>query len=94
MACDPNSFVRAPGTGALLEASAGQHHPARGKEDRYGQDKLFLERALRAAPAPEWVALRLPDVLGPHENTGELRIEGLNPRIDRPAARLERGAWR
>lgn len=29
-----------------------------------------------------WVALRLPDVQGPHENTGEPRVEGRALRIE------------
>ena len=55
---------------------ARRRHPARARDDEYGADKLAAETALRAAAAadPAWrvLALRLPDVLGPHENTGRL----------------------
>jgi len=71
MACDPLRFVRDPHSLGLLESSAEQLDEAREREDRYGQGKLLMERALAGAGAPAHVvALRLPDVLGPHENTG------------------------
>ena len=81
-AVDPKSFVLSAETGALLEASDASGHadPRRAKEDEYGADKLAAEVALSRATsevsgkelALPVVALRLPDVIGPHENTGRL----------------------
>lgn len=40
--------------------------------DDYGLAKWEVEQALKAQAAVRWFALRLPDVVGPHENTGRL----------------------
>jgi len=61
------------GDGRMLESSDGAGlDPDRAAEDEYGAGKLRAERAIRAS-RPDAVILRLPDVLGPHENTGRLR---------------------
>ena len=78
MACNPAGFVRDAESGRLLEGSADMPDTARGMADDYGRNKLALERRVRTWAASEGrgtacVALRLPDVLGPHENTGRLR---------------------
>ena len=87
MACDPAGFVRdASGFGRLDEMSDELRDAARAKEDEYGRDKLALEDELHArggAAGLRYVALRLPDVLGPHENTG--RQEKLFKRLVRGA---------
>ena len=74
MACAPAAFVRDPSTGRLLESSsAGGRFEARAKDDEYGANKLAAELELaRHSAELEWLALRLPDVLGPHENTGRM----------------------
>ena len=85
MAVSPEHYVKSP-AGALLESSDanGRADPARARDDEYGADKLSTEVALRAAAEksdssgsnnramPPMVALRLPDVVGPYENTGRL----------------------
>lgn len=70
MAVDEDNFVRGQ-TGALLEASDadGVAQPLRAKKDEYGADKLQAEVALRASQDLSSLALRLPDVFGPYENT-------------------------
>jgi nucleoside-diphosphate-sugar epimerase len=76
MAVDPAGFVRASASHGLVEASdaSGAAHPGRAAEDEYGAGKLSAEVALRAAAAGGdglvSLALRLPDVIGSHENTG------------------------
>ena len=77
MAVSPSKFVRHDG--GLIEASDadGENDPERASQDEYGADKLATEMALRRwvsqhAACPRVVALRLPDVIGPHENTGRL----------------------
>eukprot|EP00965_Chrysotila_dentata_P085509 2821113-Pleurochrysis_carterae.AAC.1 len=68
MACDPDKFVRS--NNRLLEASSeATYSRKRARKDKYGADKLKAEEALWAAGV-DFVALRLPDVLGAHENTG------------------------
>ena len=76
--------------------SIAQRDAARAKEDEYGADKLALEDELHASgpSAGLWyIALRLPDVLGEHENTG--RQEKLFKRLVRGAkvgTRIDGGA--
>ena len=85
MACAPAGFVR-DAAGRLDEMSIAQRDAARAKEDEYGADKLALEDELHASgpSAGLWyIALRLPDVLGVHENTR--RQEKLFKRLVRGA---------
>lgn len=70
MACDPAGWRRDPTSGRLLEQSDAQPDAARGALDEYGASKLALEQCLTAHAELRFVALRLPDVLGRHENTG------------------------
>lgn len=70
MACSPKGFVRDGVSQGLLEDSAAMYDATRARKDRYGEGKLLLERELEATTDLDWIALRLPDVLGPHENTG------------------------
>ena len=72
MACNRNGFQHSA-SGRLLEGSDARRSDARAQKDKYGAEKLAAEAALRAAGGTlDWLALRLPDVLGPHENTGRL----------------------
>ena len=71
MASDPAGFTRTERGGLLEQSDAGGMHAERAAADDYGAGKLAAERALRASSV-DWVALRLPDVFGPHENTGRL----------------------
>lgn len=70
MACDPAGWRRDATSGRLLEQSDGQPDAARGALDEYGAAKLALEQSLAAHAELRFVCLRLPDVLGRHENTG------------------------
>lgn len=71
MACNPEQFQR-DSDGRLIEASAdGGCCEQRARDDEYGAGKLATEQAL-ASSSLNWCALRLPDVLGPHENTGRM----------------------
>lgn len=76
MACSPAHYQRA-GSGGLLETSDAVHDPERASTDEYGANKLATEAELRAATQSgvlrQVLALRLPDVIGPHENTGRLQ---------------------
>jgi len=70
MACEPSAFVFDDRM-RLLEASDTTHSAERARRDEYGNNKLAAENALRRHGGRlDWLALRLPDVLGPHENTG------------------------
>ncbi len=69
MACSPDGFERGP-SGRLLESSDARPDAARAALDEYGANKLELEAAIGRADALRSVCLRLPDVLGRHENTG------------------------
>ena len=94
MACARAGFVR-DAAGRLGEMSIAYRDAARAKKDEYGADKLAMERELQAnAGADLWyIALRLPDVLGPRENTG--RQEKLFKRLVRGAkvgTRIDGGA--
>jgi nucleoside-diphosphate-sugar epimerase len=79
MAFDPAAFERREGR--LTEASAVRPtdpalREARAKGDAYGSAKLDIEQLLGRARAERgfaFTALRLPDVFGPHENTGRQR---------------------
>eukprot|EP01052_Picozoa_sp_SAG31_P008874 SAG31_NODE_455_length_15433_cov_4.248728_9_plen_430_part_00 len=75
MASDP-AHRKWSQSGRILESSdlrpldpavAAERHRA----DEYGSNKLAMEEFLRAEGGGlEWTALRLPDVLGPNDNTG------------------------
>ena len=72
MAVDPNRFIcAAPGRLGEASDAGGQADAARAKEDEYGADKLATELALSKSALPV-LALRLPDVIGPNENTGRM----------------------
>ena len=81
MACNPASFVRAE-SGGMLEGSDVETDAARAADDEYGSNKLATERALKAAvesadgslSSSRVIALRLPDVIGPYENTERLQL--------------------
>ena len=73
MAVDPCNFERA--SNRLLETSDAQGpSEERASLDQYGADKLAAEQALRFGGREDldWIAFRLPDVLGPFENTGRM----------------------
>ncbi|KAL1510515.1 hypothetical protein AB1Y20_006819 [Prymnesium parvum] len=71
-ASDPAAFRRSA-AGLLTENSDGRYHAARASADEYGANKLATELRLREANSLRSLCMRLPDVLGPHENTQRLR---------------------
>lgn len=72
MACDPTRFERGP-SGRLLESSDNTFSEEHARDDEYGAEKWRMEALLRRdGQGLDWLALRLPDVLGPHENTGRM----------------------
>ena len=70
MACSPSGFERGTG-GQLTERSDAQPDAVRAALDAYGANKRELEQLLAQHDGTlRSVCLRLPDVLGRHENTG------------------------
>ena len=104
MGSDPAKFVREDGR--LLEASTVRHtdpalHQVRHDSDTYGSNKLFIEEYLAEQEGLLWTALRLPDVLGPHDRSNRqstllqmlVRGEAIGTQVKAPSEKAVPG-WR